>query len=64
MGWNLVYVQFCDESRPSQERLLCPSLQYTLRCDMRRSLLAKDLTKTCEFIVHSTVSRPRGACAR
>ncbi|XP_023580193.1 vacuolar protein sorting-associated protein 26C [Trichechus manatus latirostris] len=27
--------------------------QYTLRCDMRRSLLAKDLTKTCEFIVHS-----------
>ncbi|KAM6382792.1 vacuolar protein sorting-associated protein 26C isoform 3-T3 [Alca torda] len=26
---------------------------YTLRCDMRRSLLAKDLTKTCEFIVHS-----------
>ncbi|OXB68616.1 hypothetical protein ASZ78_014263 [Callipepla squamata] len=29
------------------------SHQYTLRCDMRRSLLAKDLTKTCEFIVHS-----------
>nr|XP_058920052.1 vacuolar protein sorting-associated protein 26C isoform X3 [Kogia breviceps] len=27
--------------------------RYTLRCDMRRSLLAKDLTKTCEFIVHS-----------
>uniref|UniRef100_A0A7N5P5F9 Vacuolar protein sorting-associated protein 26C n=1 Tax=Ailuropoda melanoleuca TaxID=9646 RepID=A0A7N5P5F9_AILME len=27
--------------------------KYTLRCDMRRSLLAKDLTKTCEFIVHS-----------
>ena len=27
---------------------------------MRRSLLAKDLTKTCEFIVHSAVSRPRG----
>ncbi|XP_070344954.1 vacuolar protein sorting-associated protein 26C isoform X5 [Equus asinus] len=26
---------------------------YTLRCDMKRSLLAKDLTKTCEFIVHS-----------
>lgn len=23
---------------------------------MRRSLLAKDLTKTCEFIVHSLVS--------
>ncbi|KAM4887346.1 vacuolar protein sorting-associated protein 26C isoform 3-T3 [Thomomys bottae] len=30
------------------------SIQYTLRCDMKRSLLAKDLTKTCEFIVHST----------
>ncbi|XP_062061060.1 vacuolar protein sorting-associated protein 26C isoform X3 [Lepus europaeus] len=29
------------------------SVKYTLRCDMRRSLLAKDLTKTCEFIVHS-----------
>ncbi|KAK2089618.1 Vacuolar protein sorting-associated protein 26C [Saguinus oedipus] len=29
------------------------NIQYTLRCDMRRSLLAKDLTKTCEFIVHS-----------
>ncbi|XP_030324881.1 vacuolar protein sorting-associated protein 26C isoform X1 [Calypte anna] len=29
------------------------NIQYALRCDMRRSLLAKDLTKTCEFIVHS-----------
>ncbi|XP_030058079.1 vacuolar protein sorting-associated protein 26C [Microcaecilia unicolor] len=29
------------------------NIQYTLRCDMRRPLLAKDLTKTCEFIVHS-----------
>ncbi|XP_064561282.1 vacuolar protein sorting-associated protein 26C isoform X2 [Zonotrichia leucophrys gambelii] len=29
------------------------NIQYTLRCDLRRSLLAKDLTKTCEFIVHS-----------
>ncbi|XP_036870665.2 vacuolar protein sorting-associated protein 26C isoform X3 [Manis javanica] len=29
------------------------SVKYTLRCDVRRSLLAKDLTKTCEFIVHS-----------
>ncbi|XP_060226781.1 vacuolar protein sorting-associated protein 26C isoform X4 [Meriones unguiculatus] len=29
------------------------SVKYTLRCDMRRSLLAKDLSKTCEFIVHS-----------
>ncbi|MEE6467834.1 hypothetical protein FKM82_008084 [Ascaphus truei] len=27
--------------------------KYTLRCDMKRSLLAKDLTKTCEFIIHS-----------
>ncbi|NIG58285.1 Down syndrome critical region protein 3 [Pontoporia blainvillei] len=27
--------------------------KYTLCCDMRRSLLAKDLTKTCEFIIHS-----------
>ncbi|XP_056593080.1 vacuolar protein sorting-associated protein 26C isoform X2 [Triplophysa dalaica] len=29
------------------------NIQYTLRCDMRRSLLAKDLSKTCEFMVHS-----------
>ncbi|XP_044298152.1 vacuolar protein sorting-associated protein 26C isoform X4 [Varanus komodoensis] len=29
------------------------SVKYTLRCDMRRSILAKDLSKTCEFIVHS-----------
>ncbi|XP_051539598.1 vacuolar protein sorting-associated protein 26C [Myxocyprinus asiaticus] len=28
------------------------NIQYTLRCDMRRSLLAKDLSKTCEFMVH------------
>ncbi|XP_023571780.1 Down syndrome critical region protein 3 isoform X3 [Octodon degus] len=33
------------------------NIQYTLRCDMRRSLLAKDLTKTCEFIVHSAPQR-------
>uniref|UniRef100_W5KNE3 Vacuolar protein sorting-associated protein 26C n=1 Tax=Astyanax mexicanus TaxID=7994 RepID=W5KNE3_ASTMX len=26
------------------------NIQYTLRCDMRRPLLAKDLSKTCEFI--------------
>ncbi|XP_069492189.1 vacuolar protein sorting-associated protein 26C isoform X3 [Ambystoma mexicanum] len=30
------------------------SVKYTLRCDMRRSLLAKDLTKSCEFIIHSS----------
>ncbi|KAG8591003.1 hypothetical protein GDO81_007006 [Engystomops pustulosus] len=29
------------------------NIQYTLRCDMKRSLLAKDLTKNCEFIIHS-----------
>ncbi|XP_071184765.1 vacuolar protein sorting-associated protein 26C isoform X1 [Salvelinus alpinus] len=28
------------------------NIQYTLRCDMKRSLLAKDLSKTCEFMVH------------
>ncbi|MFT7818644.1 Down syndrome critical region protein 3 [Arapaima gigas] len=28
------------------------NIQYTLRCDLKRSLLAKDLSKTCEFIVH------------
>lgn len=28
------------------------NIQYTLRCDMRRPLLAKDLSKTCEFMVH------------
>uniref|UniRef100_G3WJN2 VPS26 endosomal protein sorting factor C n=1 Tax=Sarcophilus harrisii TaxID=9305 RepID=G3WJN2_SARHA len=32
----------------------CNSVKYTLRCDLRRSLLAKDLTKICEFIIHST----------
>ncbi|XP_063298583.1 vacuolar protein sorting-associated protein 26C [Pelobates fuscus] len=29
------------------------NIQYTLRCDMKRSLLAKDLSKSCEFIIHS-----------
>ncbi|XP_072901097.1 vacuolar protein sorting-associated protein 26C isoform X2 [Hemitrygon akajei] len=29
------------------------SVKYTLRCDMRRPLLAKDLVKNCEFIVYS-----------
>ncbi|XP_056140809.1 vacuolar protein sorting-associated protein 26C [Lampris incognitus] len=29
------------------------NIQYTLRCDMKRSLLAKDLSRTCEFMVHS-----------
>lgn len=33
----------------------CLFSQYTLRCDMKRSLLAKDLSKTCEFMVHSLV---------
>ncbi|XP_061104852.1 vacuolar protein sorting-associated protein 26C isoform X2 [Conger conger] len=28
------------------------NIQYTLRCDMKRSLLAKDLSKSCEFMVH------------
>ncbi|KAL2095423.1 hypothetical protein ACEWY4_010142 [Coilia grayii] len=28
------------------------NIQYTLRCDMKRSLLAKDLSKTCEFMIH------------
>uniref|UniRef100_G3QCH0 Vacuolar protein sorting-associated protein 26C n=1 Tax=Gasterosteus aculeatus aculeatus TaxID=481459 RepID=G3QCH0_GASAC len=31
------------------------SPQYTLRCDMKRPLLAKDLSRNCEFIVHSQV---------
>ncbi|XP_028348467.1 vacuolar protein sorting-associated protein 26C isoform X4 [Physeter macrocephalus] len=38
---------------PSAVLPLQRAQRYTLRCDMRRSLLAKDLTKTCEFIVHS-----------
>ncbi|MEQ2218637.1 Vacuolar protein sorting-associated protein 26C, partial [Xenoophorus captivus] len=25
---------------------------YTLRCDLKRSLLAKDLSRNCEFMVH------------
>uniref|UniRef100_A0A3B3I9H6 VPS26 endosomal protein sorting factor C n=1 Tax=Oryzias latipes TaxID=8090 RepID=A0A3B3I9H6_ORYLA len=29
------------------------NIQYSLRCDLKRSLLAKDLSRTCEFIVHS-----------
>uniref|UniRef100_H3CQC5 Vacuolar protein sorting-associated protein 26C n=1 Tax=Tetraodon nigroviridis TaxID=99883 RepID=H3CQC5_TETNG len=28
------------------------NIQYTLRCDLKRPLLAKDLSKNCEFIVH------------
>ncbi|KAG7516005.1 hypothetical protein JOB18_020168 [Solea senegalensis] len=28
------------------------NIQYTLRCDMKRPLLAKDLSRNCEFIVH------------
>ncbi|KAJ0062175.1 hypothetical protein NL108_017417, partial [Boleophthalmus pectinirostris] len=28
------------------------NIQYTLRCDVKRPLLAKDLSRTCEFIVH------------
>uniref|UniRef100_A0A3B3B8Q5 VPS26 endosomal protein sorting factor C n=1 Tax=Oryzias melastigma TaxID=30732 RepID=A0A3B3B8Q5_ORYME len=28
------------------------SVKYSLRCDLKRSLLAKDLSRTCEFIVH------------
>ncbi|XP_060054685.1 vacuolar protein sorting-associated protein 26C isoform X2 [Erinaceus europaeus] len=35
------------------------SVKYTLRCDLRKSLLAKDLTKTCEFIIHSTPQKGR-----
>ncbi|XP_048458928.1 vacuolar protein sorting-associated protein 26C isoform X2 [Rhincodon typus] len=34
-------------------------LKYTLRCDVRRPLLAKDLTKSCEFIVHSLPQKGR-----
>ncbi|XP_014824291.1 PREDICTED: Down syndrome critical region protein 3 [Poecilia mexicana] len=29
------------------------NIQYTLRCDLKRPLLAKDLSRSCEFIVHS-----------
>ncbi|XP_077597152.1 vacuolar protein sorting-associated protein 26C [Stigmatopora nigra] len=29
------------------------NIQYSLRCDLKRSLLAKDLSRNCEFIVHS-----------
>ncbi|CAL9685091.1 unnamed protein product [Knipowitschia caucasica] len=28
------------------------NIQYTLRCDVKRPLLSKDLSRTCEFIVH------------
>uniref|UniRef100_UPI00398F8CDC vacuolar protein sorting-associated protein 26C isoform X2 n=1 Tax=Pristiophorus japonicus TaxID=55135 RepID=UPI00398F8CDC len=35
------------------------SVKYTLRCDMRRPLLAKDLNKSCEFIVHSLPQKGR-----
>ncbi|KPP74268.1 Down syndrome critical region protein 3-like [Scleropages formosus] len=33
--------------------------KYTLRCDMKRSLLAKDLSKTCEFMVHCQPQKGR-----
>ncbi|XP_072515725.1 vacuolar protein sorting-associated protein 26C isoform X2 [Salminus brasiliensis] len=33
------------------------NIQYTLRCDMRRPLLAKDLSKTCEFMLHCQKSK-------
>lgn len=47
----------CVMSIVSEDELcICCVGQYTLRCDMRRSLLAKDLSKTCEFMVHSQVS--------
>ncbi|TNN43811.1 Down syndrome critical region protein 3 [Liparis tanakae] len=36
------------------------NIQYTLRCDMKRPLLAKDLSRSCEFIVHSQVSGAAG----
>uniref|UniRef100_A0A3B5L5F4 Vacuolar protein sorting-associated protein 26C n=1 Tax=Xiphophorus couchianus TaxID=32473 RepID=A0A3B5L5F4_9TELE len=32
------------------------NIQYTLRCDLKRPLLAKDLSRSCEFIVHSQVN--------
>uniref|UniRef100_A0A8C9RPR4 Vacuolar protein sorting-associated protein 26C n=1 Tax=Scleropages formosus TaxID=113540 RepID=A0A8C9RPR4_SCLFO len=35
------------------------NIQYTLRCDMKRSLLAKDLSKTCEFMVHCQPQKGR-----
>uniref|UniRef100_A0A8C4QCM6 VPS26 endosomal protein sorting factor C n=1 Tax=Eptatretus burgeri TaxID=7764 RepID=A0A8C4QCM6_EPTBU len=34
------------------------SQKYVLRCDMKRSLLNKDLQKTCEFIIHIPVCFP------
>lgn len=36
--------------------------QYTLRCDLKRPLLAKDLSKNCEFIVHCQVSELWACC--
>ncbi|XP_078264911.1 vacuolar protein sorting-associated protein 26C isoform X2 [Rhinoraja longicauda] len=35
------------------------NIQYTLKCDVRRPLLAKDLTKSCEFILHSLPQKGR-----
>ncbi|XP_055501113.1 vacuolar protein sorting-associated protein 26C [Leucoraja erinacea] len=35
------------------------NIQYTLRCDVRRPLLAKDLQKSCEFILHSLPQKGR-----
>lgn len=31
-------------------------IQYMLKCDIKRSLLAKDVLKSQEFLVHSKVS--------
>lgn len=35
------------------------NIQYTLCCDVKRSLLAKDLTKTCKFIIHSALQKEK-----
>ncbi|KAF3840681.1 hypothetical protein F7725_006543 [Dissostichus mawsoni] len=49
---GLVNLQLSSKSvGPIQ--LISSNIEYTLRCDMKRSLLAKDLSRSCEFIVHS-----------
>lgn len=32
------------------------NIQYTMRCDLKRSFLAKDILKVAEFIVENKVS--------
>uniref|UniRef100_UPI00358F60F2 vacuolar protein sorting-associated protein 26C n=1 Tax=Myxine glutinosa TaxID=7769 RepID=UPI00358F60F2 len=58
LGRTEIPFEFPIEPQGSQKVLyetyhgLFINIQYILRCDMKRSILNKDLQKTCEFIIH------------